>query len=60
MPKKRISNSLSTIINAMSKINMMSINKKRIQFALTKKIIRIKNKILLFTINKNSQKVTTK
>jgi Mitochondrial ribosomal protein (VAR1) len=58
--KKRISNSLSTIINIMSKINRMSINKKTIQFGLTKQIIRIKNNIFLFTKNKNLQKVTTK
>jgi Mitochondrial ribosomal protein (VAR1) len=57
--KKRISNSLSTIINIMTKINMMSI-RKRIQFGLSKEIIRIKKNILFFTNNKNLQKVTTK
>jgi len=58
--KKRILNSLSTIINIITKINMMSINKKRVQFALTKKIIRIINNVLLFTNNKNLQKISIK
>jgi hypothetical protein len=61
MPQsKKIISNLSTIINILTKINIMSTNEKRTQFGLTKKILRIKKNVLLFTKNKILRKVSTK